>query len=299
MKEKAPARRAPVRRRRRVASRTAAPAPRKRQTLRERREEERGRAMLLAVAGIFLVAGVVIYILWRPEIRIREITTPGLANESAIIKAASDELEGAYWHVFPRDSFFFYPERAIRARILEANPGLKSVKIARDGFHSLVITADARVSAFWWCGTPEVPLVNSSCFDADHDGFIYAAVDPSASSSEKLFVRAFVDTASSTDGSVIRGKVQGSGYVPDILDFIQTIEVLGVPVDSVAIRGDEADLFSGSTRISYVIGGEKHAIRDARAALPQLNLANGSVEYVDLRFPGKVYIRRTGEAAAE
>ncbi|HRH24694.1 MAG TPA: hypothetical protein PK109_03875, partial [Candidatus Paceibacterota bacterium] len=59
------------------------------------------------------------------------------------------------------------------------------------------------------------------------------------------------------------------------------------------IRGDEADLFvPPGTRVTYVVGQEVEAAKSAEAAFKGLNLVDGSLLYVDLRFDGKVYVKR-------
>ncbi|MBU2330176.1 hypothetical protein KKG57_01780, partial [Patescibacteria group bacterium] len=64
-------------------------------------------------------------------------------------------------------------------------------------------------------------------------------------------------------------------------------------VTSLAIRNDEADLYTtAGTRITYVLGQEQEAVITAASIFSQLNLNDGSVEYVDLRFAGKGYFKR-------
>jgi hypothetical protein len=66
-------------------------------------------------------------------------------------------------------------------------------------------------------------------------------------------------------------------------------------VKSAVLRADEVDLFIVSgTRITYVLGDEQNAFTLATAAFPQANLADGSVDYIDLRFTGsgRVYLKK-------
>ena len=67
-------------------------------------------------------------------------------------------------------------------------------------------------------------------------------------------------------------------------------------VVSVEIRGDEADLYTPhGTRVTYILGNEEKAAALAASAFPTLNIQGGQLAYVDLRFEGKVYIKRHGE----
>jgi hypothetical protein len=72
-----------------------------------------------------------------------------------------------------------------------------------------------------------------------------------------------------------------------------------VPVVAFVIRGDEADLYAQSgTRITYVLGREEVTTQVAESAFPSLNLDDGSLEYVDLRFEGKAYFKKVGSDQA-
>ncbi len=264
-------------------------------TLRARREEARQRSQLFVSIVFLLIAGGVIYLFWRPEVRIQEVHAVGIGDAAAIEALAEESLTGTYWYVFPRDSFFFYPEKEIRSAILDANPKVVSLSISRGGFTKLTLETVARESAFWWCGTPDVPITQN-CYDTDADGFVFAPAAFFGTTTDILRMRGFLDTSSTTDSFPLRARVIGSDHVPDVLLFAKTIAAFGTPITSIAIRGDEVDLFTeGGTRITYVLGKEAQATADARAAFPNLNLVDGSLEYIDLRFEGKVYIRRRGE----
>jgi hypothetical protein len=94
----------------------------------------------------------------------------------------------------------------------------------------------------------------------------------------------------------LRSTLAHANALPATFELARRIGDFGSPVDTVTFRGDEADfvLISG-TRITYVLGEEEQSITDLVSALPNLDLSTGLVEYVDLRFPGKVYLKRVGE----
>ena len=72
---------------------------------------------------------------------------------------------------------------------------------------------------------------------------------------------------------------------------------LGADVASLAFRDDEVDLRTrAGTRITYVLGREDAALTLAQSGLKDLNLNDGSVEYVDLRFENKLFVKRRGAA---
>lgn len=282
--------------------RLATRAPKRK--LKDRRREAFMRMVTLTgVAGV-VALGAVLYVLWMPALRIERVEASGYGNADALIALAKEELEGKYAGVVPKNSFFFYPERAIRTSILEAYPAIVSVSVSRTSFTSLSLKANERVTAFWWCGTPEhLSSHTGDCYEADVEGLIFSRAVPleaentaSTTGDNVLRVYGSLESASSTEGYPLRARVVGASTLPEVLRFVATIQGFGIPIASVALRGDEADLFvAPSTRITYVIGKEKEAAKVAEIGFPKLNLMDGSLEYVDLRFEGKMYLKRAGE----
>lgn len=309
--KRAPA--APTRRRRRRHApkeepkkashpRLATRAPKRK--LRDRRREALMRNATLTVLAALALAGGIVYLLWLPEVRITSVKAAGFGDAGALESIAAEELKGTYGGILPKDSFFFYPERAIRAAILKRYPAVSAVSVSRTGFDAIALRASERVAAFWWCGVPEnLSARTGNCYEADVEGLVFApaaerAAEEATSSApnDTLRVYAELDAADAGDSYPLRARVLGAGSLPDILRFARAIKSLGVPIASIAIRGDEADLFvPPSTRITYVVGHEQTAASSAEAAFKGLNLVDGSLVYVDLRFDGKVYIKRKGE----
>ncbi|MCI0597748.1 hypothetical protein L0Y34_01610 [Candidatus Parcubacteria bacterium] len=287
-----------VRRRKSARTKTARrkqPAPRRKLSLRQRREASRVRSLLLFCAGVFLAILASLYLSWRPEVRISDIR----AEEESYSAVAFEELTGAYWGIVPRNSVFFYPEQDIRAAILKENPHVVKVSIARDSFSTLSIYTEMRDVAFWWCGTPaDASAVSVSCYEADSGGLVFASAEEEHELEHTSVLRVYaeLDTASTTHSYPLRARVLGSALIPDILQFAHAVEAMSVPLAAISIRDDEADLYTdGGTRITYVVGKEQQAISAAEVTLPTLNLLDGSILYVDLRFDEKAYVKKRSE----
>lgn len=272
--------------------------------LRDRRREAFLRTVYLTLAGAVAVVVLVLYLVWLPALRISTVRVEGYGNADSLEQMVKKELEGSYTYLIPRNSFFFYPERTIRAAILDAYPHIASVHLVRTSFTAVTVKTTERIAVFWWCGTPETLSARTgSCYQVDAEGFVFEkAVERSAEEASTTPTTAMVRvyaplaTASSTGEYPLRAQVLGARALPDVLKFIKMIQAMSIPVASIAIRGDEADLFvEPSTRITYIIGHEREAIKNAEVAFKNLNMVNGSIDYVDLRFDGKVYLKRKGE----
>lgn len=271
-------------------------SPRPKKSLRERRERVRNRVSGLIFIVVVLLVGAVVYGFWRTEVRVSEIRVHDVPNEELATTRAKEILAGKYFGILPRDSIFFYPEKELQTAILDALPSLTRVSVARESFTALALTGERREAAFHWCGMSgaEFSLTEASCYEADTAGFIFARVGDVPEMASSTMLRIYAPLEEGGDGaSPIRRTVVGTGYLPNLLEFVQAVKGFGLPVLSTFIQGDEAELFvTPKTRIMYVLGKEAEAIRNAEAGFKDLNLRNDSIEYVDLRFDGKLYVKR-------
>jgi len=300
---------------RKPATRAAAPrAPRERTTrpssLRTRRKEQQKLAWIALSAIFFVLLVVIISVLWLPALRISAVEAEGPDGEGIAIVAKA-ALNGNTLGVLPRNSIFLIPESDIRARVLEAYPHVQAVSISATGLNTLKVKALTRTNAFVWCGeSPQIPA--PACYKADAEGLIFAAIDPiigtTTATSTGTLANMFGDGSDTlvygplegvTD-SPIRAHVTYASALPGALKFIKAMRGLGADINSVTLRGDEVDLHTkAGTRITYVIGDEGEAAILAATTFPTLKLNDGSIDYIDLRFRNKVYLKRVGEAAAE
>ncbi len=292
-----------------VVRRERIPQGRNREPLKDRRRRAR-RVMRMAL-GIFivLVIAATIGALWLPAVRIQSVHASG-SEQSDMEAIATASMQGTTYFIVPRDSIFFFPESAIRRDILAQHPDIAAVSISRSGFDSISIAGVPRESAFLWCGqapdsatigttivdlnASSTPTILPSCYDADSQGYVFAQAAAGDANSFRIY-----DEVRLVNGSPLGGRLQNASSLPAALQFVKTIKSLGVQVVSLALRSDEADLFTqGGTKITYVLGNEDSATKLAQSAFPTLNLNDGSLEYVDLRFTDKVYFKKKGETTS-
>ncbi len=255
----------------------------------------RARRLFYSVLAVIVVIsiGTIMYLAWLPALRIHEVSAEGPAQED-VAAIARETLAGRHAFIVPRDSMFFVPESDIRKRILAAHPEIAAVSFRDAGLTGLHIVAVPRVSAFVWCGESKESAV-SPCYDTDPDGLIFAPYTGEvAVASSTLHLRMYAPI----DGDAanpVRAHIKSTYAIPNALQLARALKSLNANIAELALRGDEADFYtSGGTRITYVIGRERKAAGLAASAFPTLKLNDGSIEYVDLRFDAKVYLRRAG-----
>lgn len=258
------------------------------------RARRRRRRRYLLIAGLLLLvalAGFAVYGLRQPGLRILKIQVYGA--DPSFAQYATDAMRGYYGGLIPRDSTFFYPAEKIRGTIMDAHPEIAAVSLFRNGFNGLTIKIDERTAVAEWCGLSPTPGVDEYCYVFDVNGFVFA---PAASTTETLNpFKVYAPLANDPNHTLdpLRATLTHPENLPSAFDFARQVGTLGSPVESVVIRGDEVDdLLKSGTRITYVFGDEQNAFSALVSAKDQFNLSDGSVDYVDLRFDGKIYLKK-------
>ena len=262
------------------------------------RRRLRRRRVLTALSIIFvlLVAGIV-YELRQETTRISQVQIYGADQSFADIATAA--MQGYYLGLIPRDSTFFFPASHIRSDIISAHPDIAAVSIFRNGLTGLSIKINDRTPIARWCGlapTDFAPDPTNShgsdeyCYVFDASGFIFAASSTSTKPINTFTLYAPLEG----DGlEPLRATIARAEELPATFDFARQLDTLGASVTYLVIREDEVDDYLASgTRITYVLGHEQDAFTALVSARENLNLSDGSIDYVDLRFDGKVYVKR-------
>lgn len=270
----------------------------------ERRRLRRHRVFLAFIVLIFICLGAVVYGLQQSAIRISHVEV--LGADASLSAYVTNAMQGSYLGIIPRDSTFFFPEERIRAGILASHGDIAAVSISRNGLTGLSIKADNRVPIAHWCGSEATRFnLNASstrlnlvadCYIFDTDGFIYATSSEIQSINSFVFYEALVDSTGSplaSSTSPIGSTLPFAKDFPSIFDFARHIDIFGSAVTSVAIHdGEVDDILASGTRITYVLGHEQDAFTALVSARDKFNLADGSVDYLDLRFDGKMYLKK-------
>lgn len=240
----------------------------------------------------------------------------GAGVDQSLTEIARAAMQGSYFGLVPRDSTLFFPASRIRADIVTTHPNIAAVSIFRSGLTSLSIKVDNRFPVARWCPSTDSGQAASStplarCYFFDASGFIYAttSVDstdstnsPQAGSSQAVQpVNPFIvyKPLTTADGSQtpienpIGETLSNAEKLPATFDLARQFAALGSPVTSLVFREDEVDAYLKSgTRVTYLLGDEQNAFTALTSARANFNLSNGSILYLDLRFSGKIYLKR-------
>jgi hypothetical protein len=276
-----------------------------------RRRKKRHRALVAIIVFIFLLLCACVLGLRQNAVRISRVEIFGA--DQSLSTTALHAMRGNYFGIVPRDSAFFFSETGIRAELLAAHPDIASVSIFRNGLTGLSIQVEYRVPIARWCPSTSLGQASSTfatsspvgnCYLFDANGFIFSttSVDSTTSTSSVQAsspqamapVNSFsVFGVLANENNPIGRTLPNAGKLPAAFNFARQLSTFGSPVSSIVFRADEVDDYLASgTRITYVLGDEQNAFTALMSARNDFNLADGSIEYVDLRFDGKIYLKK-------
>lgn len=291
-----------------------------------RRRSKRHRTVFAFIVLFLLLCIAAIYGLRQDTVRISDIQVFG--TDQSLAETAQAAMQGNYFGLVPRDSTFFFPASRIRADIITAHPDIAAVSIFRSGLTSLSIKVDNRFPVARWCpSTDSGQAANSTgpttspeavgstpsarCYFFDASGFIYATTSvnstdstnsPQADSPQAVqpvnpFIvynpLAVADASSTPIKNPIGETLSNAEKLPATFDLARQFAALGSPVTSLVFRGDEVDAYLKSgTRVTYLLGDEQNAFTALTSARANFDLSDGSILYLDLRFSGKIYLKR-------
>jgi|SRR3989344_3029371 len=259
--------------------------------LAERRRNRRRRTFVAIFILFLLLLTAIVWGLQQSAVRISDIEV--LGADASFSSYATSTMSGLYFGVIPRDSIFFFPEEKIRFNILSANNDIAAVSIVRSGFTDISIKVDYRVPVARWCGLSPTAGVDEYCYVFDSSGVIFSIVSTTTQTINTFRLYA---PLVGENLEPLRATVLHTEKLPAIFDFARQLSTFGSPVTSIIIRdGEVDDILKSGTRLTYVLGREQDAFTALVSARDNLNLSDGSVDYIDLRFDGKVYLKKKTE----
>lgn len=256
--------------------------------LAERRRTRRRRGLVAFLILLLLLFTAAVYGLQQSAVRVSNVEI--LGADQSLAPYATSAMQGNYFGIIPRDSIFFFPEERIRADILADHSDIAAVSISRTSLTGISIKISIRTPVARWCGLAPTPDADEYCYVFDANGYIFEAA-----ASTTQAVNSFMVYAPLVGGTEepLRATIANSEALPHVFDLARQLGTLGSPVARVVIREDEVDdILASGTRITYVLGREQEAYTALVSAQPNLNLSDGSIDYVDLRFGGKVYLKK-------
>lgn len=279
-----------------------------------RTPEARTRALRVRVAytvgsvvGVACVIALVVVVLRQPFLAITAVSVTGAGPErsDAILTVASEYLQGSLFGIIPRGTAYTMRTAALEARVLAVLPRLESAEVLRSGLHKIVIRVAEREAVLLWCGDVVPPVATAdpaalprteevwgTCYLMDRNGLLYARAPVYTGS---VYPRTYGPLP---DSEPIRSRVFDAQEVERIKRLFDLLAQIELPARALLVA-DETD-----SEVYLDAGVVVRTLRDAdpndvvnrlRAMWEHGIEPERDLEYVDLRFGNKAFVRYRGE----
>ncbi|MBI2609574.1 hypothetical protein HYW53_00155 [Candidatus Giovannonibacteria bacterium] len=253
------------------------------------RKRKRRRALFKiygTLGGIAVLFLVILFAFYYPKFRISSITVEGVAGDLAdkIKTDAESILSKKYFYIFPKDNILIAATGEIKS-MLESDPRFDQPAVEKKYPSTVVIKTALRKSWAVVCREGS----ENDCSLVDRSGFVFAKA-PFLSGTAVLKI--FDKRGENNFGNY----VLPAGHFKNLVLLVEKVEEkLDEDIESVALKEhSEAELILKSDR-RLIFDFEL----DPRIALENLSVSLSSelailkdqIEYIDLRFPNKVFYR--------
>lgn len=270
-----------------------------------RRRNRRRRVVIASGILLLLLLAAAVYALNQEFARITTVQAFGpdslsTERQEALIDIATQAMQGSYLGIVPHNSILFFPASRIRYEIHARYLDIAAVSLFRTGLNTLTLRVDTRVPIAQWCGDilpdassaigTSTPRADTACFYFDANGMLYATTTEEQPVNTFRFYERYNPPPEMT---ALGFALPNAQAIPAAFDFARQLTTFGSSVTAVVFRDREVDDYLASgTRITYMRGKEQQAFTALSSARDSFDLTDGSLEYVDLRFDGKVYVKR-------
>jgi hypothetical protein len=251
--------------------------------------------------GILLVLVVVaamIAFLRKKEFQITDVTVVGAQamDASEVVSVVKASLAGNRLAVIPRSNTLLLSKISLRSEILAALPVLSDASIQFKGRNTLKVSVVEKDPEYVWCE-------GEVCYFVDEQGVLYGEAPVFSDGVYIILSRGNVDAAHPAGMSYLpREDMSMLGRIVKQLEQYPA-HVLGVDVrkdGDVALRIDslkgvsvnsQAFILVAKTDTVQSVNDALNLIMGDKGFVDTLKAKGEKLEYVDLRFPGKIYYK--------
>ena len=281
--------------------------PRKFRT-RQARTRERVRIILTWTAASLLGIGTLLLMGWGLSyegLRINtvHVETDGVLTQEELMTAVTGILDDRHALFIPNDTILFSGVRIVREEVKNMFPRIERVESKRPSTRAVTFVVKERVPAALWCGdvVPEIAYSTSlqqqhateeawgACYLMDDTGFVYAKAPIFTGN---VFLRLY--------GPLERATPIGQHFIEQN-EFKRWVEFTShLAENNLTVRAilfvDERDCelyLSNGLRVLIPRNEELEQVRNrlVSAMEEQVIDTDRDIEYVDLRFEGKAFVR--------
>lgn len=246
--------------------------------------------MVFVVVGLVVFAGFAVH--WD-----RLYITQVVVAESDYIASSDVEalvwesLAGSYWYIAPRRNSVIYPRETIRERILSTYPRIGDVTIRRNGFSQLQVTFQTHDPHALWCQSEA-----RECFYVTDTGYVFDRAPYFSDNVYFIYEDGMVNWDDPVGSRVF--EVERFREVEMFVDSLRglglnPVRLQGVPdgTPTVVLSEGGEVLFDDGNDFMRQTSNLLHVVEDTEGGLYPITETRFDLEYIDLRFDGKVYYK--------
>jgi len=281
----------------------------KAEILRASRRRDRQKRHWRLLAGLLLAAvltGLSVAAFSLPFLRVTGVTVSGETGlgQEAVENFVRERLSGRYLGLIPKNSIFFITDNILsEAEFKERFPGLAEVTVTWPNLNTLAVAVTDRQSKILWCVVAETA---KQCYYLSPSGLVYQTA-PNFSDSvltefhtdqpvEKLrqqVIEARDLTRVLSVVAFVRDHLAGWSFGPWRLSHLEV-----KPERDFVLVMTQEDRPGSVTRVIFNadravndIATDLNSVLSNEEFLAEWRAAGGRLEYLDLRFAGKVFYR--------
>ncbi len=257
----------------------------------QKKRSRRKKILLFVFLGILLILGAFVLVSRLPIFQVEKVEIKGAKtiSETEVKRILDDSMSGFFMYLIPKRSFFVMKSDDIEQKLHTAFPGAENIKVSLTP-KSVTVSLGERTPAFLVCSD------ETNCLYADKEGFLY---ENAPQIEGYLFKRFYGGTA-----------LLGSYYeYKDSYEFAvhadTLLEPTGERIVKVFTENKRESDFVTTSGVKIVWSPEKDeklGLQNLRAVLyysptgkpksdEEIKSFFGTLDYVDVRFSGKVYFK--------
>lgn len=254
---------------------------------------------------VCIVIGILSFLSKRPVLRVQSVIVEGtktLTND-ALKEAVHEKIDGSYWYIFPKNSFFFIRKNQIERYLVSKYPRIKNINIERTKTE-LNVFLEERTAAYLWCG--RVPFgeitLNQPCYYFDAHGYIF---DTAPYFSTAVYFTLYDDYEARVNTiDPIGSYVAHHEVIEPLLSFVASLQSLDIHGFALSIEENVVTLYLGrnknehAPRLIWNINDNYELLgSNLKSALMKEPMHTdvfgdmSKLDYIDLRYTGKVYYK--------
>lgn len=262
-----------------------------------KKKRNRRLVILAVVVSVIAVILVGVYFLFRAQfLIIKDVTVLGteVLDPLTVSQKTKENILGSYYFFVPKNNIVFYPKKLIEENLRTNFPRIDNLDVKINS-NILNITIKEKSSFALWCGT-------ESCYFIDSTGFIFSKAPEFSGNVYKIFSGLIEEDES--DGA-LRKQFLSENMIMSLKKVYDTLDALDVNISRINVLSLKETKLSTPGGVVFIVDITKisdETIENLQSVLAsdefrkKMPLLKG-VEYIDLRFGGKVFFKLKSDDA--